>query len=166
MLRLAVPVVIAELGWMAMSIVDTIMVGRISPEAIGAVSIGGVLFYTVGVFGTGMLLGLDTLVPQSFGAGDVQDCHHSLVQAVYGVLVLGPALMVPMFLLLPSLSNIGLTPEVAELTGPYARALLWSSVPLLLFMTFRQYLQGMNLVKAITFTLISANLVNVFCARA
>ena len=161
MLRLAVPVVIAELGWMAMSVVDTMMVGRISPEAIGAVSIGGVLFYTVGVFGTGMLLGLDTLVPQAFGAGDVEDCHRSLVQAIYGVLALGPALMLPMFLLLPSLSKMGLTPEVAELTGPYARALLWSAVPLLLFMTFRQYLQGMNRVRAITFTLISANVVNV-----
>lgn len=162
MLRLAVPVVIAELGWMAMSVVDTMMVGRISPEAIGAVSIGGVLFYTVGVFGTGMLLGLDTLVPQAFGAGDVEDCHHSLIQAVYGVLVLGPALMVPMFLLLPFLTKIGLTPEVAELTGPYAAALLWSAVPLLFFMTFRQYLQAMNRVRAITFTLITANLVNVF----
>lgn len=162
MLRLAVPVVIAELGWMAMSVVDTIMVGRISPEAIGAVSIGGVLFMTAGVFGAGMLLGLDTLVPQSFGAGDVDDCHHSLVQAIYGVFALGPALMLPMFLLLPSLSTIGLTPEVAELTRPYANALLWSAVPLLLFMTFRQYLQGMNRVRAITFTLISANLVNVF----
>jgi MATE family multidrug resistance protein len=160
MLRLAVPVVIAELGWMAMSVVDTIMVGRISPEAIGAVSIGSVLFYTVGVFGAGMLLGLDTLVPQAFGAGDVDDCHHSLVQAVYGVFALGPALMLPMFLLLPALDRIGLTPEVAELTGPYAIALLWSTVPLLLFMTLRQYLQGMNKVRAITFTLITANLVN------
>ncbi len=161
MLNLAVPVVIAELGWMAMSVVDTIMVGRISPEAIGAVSIGGVLFYTVGVFGTGMLLGLDTLVPQSFGAGDIDDCHHSLIQAIYGVLVLGPALMIPLFLFLPSLPQTGLTPEVAALSEPYARALLWSAVPLLLFMTFRQYLQGMNRVRAITFTLISANLVNV-----
>ena len=161
MLRLAIPVVIAELGWMAMSVVDTMMVGRISPEAIGAVSVGGVLFYTVGVFGTGMLLGLDTLVPQAFGSGDVDDCHHSLVQAIYGVCVLGPALMVPMFLLLPLLPRLGLTPEVAEHTVNYASALLWSAIPLLLFMTFRQYLQGMNKVRAITVTLVTANLVNV-----
>ena len=86
MSRLAIPVVIAELGWITMGVVDTIMVGRISPEAIGAVSIGSVLFYTIGVFGTGMLLGLDTLVPQAFGAGDLEDCHHSLIHAIYGVL--------------------------------------------------------------------------------
>ena len=47
MVRLAGPLVLAELGWMLMVIVDTIMVGRVSPAAIGAVSLGGVLFYTV-----------------------------------------------------------------------------------------------------------------------
>jgi multidrug resistance protein, MATE family len=160
MLSLAVPVVIAELGWMSMSVVDTIMVGRLGPEAIGAVSIGAVLFYTVGVFGAGMLLGLDTLVPQAYGAGDLTDCHHSLVQAVYGSLAMAPLLMLPMFALLPWMDSFGLDPEVARLAGPYTRALLWSAPPLLLYMTFRQYLQGMDRVKAVMFTLISANVVN------
>ena len=160
MLSLAVPVVIAELGWMSMSVVDTIMVGRLGPEAIGAVSIGAVLFYTVGVFGAGMLLGLDTLVPQSYGGNDLADCHHSLVQAVYGSLVMGPLLMIPIFLLLPWLDSFGLDPEVARHAKPYTAALLWSAPPLLLFMAFRQYLQGMDRVKAVMFTLISANVVN------
>lgn len=162
MWRLALPVVIAELGWITMGVVDTIMVGRISPESIGAVSIGSVLFYTIGVFGTGMLLGLDTLVPQAFGAGDLEDCHHSLIHGVYGVLVLGPLLMIPMFLVLPHLAAWGVDPTVAELTAPYTEALLWSAVPLLLFMAFRHYLQGMNQVRVIMVVLVTANLVNVF----
>ena len=40
MFTLAVPVVMAELGWMTMGLVDTLMVGRLGPEAIGAVGIG------------------------------------------------------------------------------------------------------------------------------
>jgi MATE family multidrug resistance protein len=43
MLRLAVPIVLSDLGWMSMGIVDTMMVGRITPgtaTALGAVSIG------------------------------------------------------------------------------------------------------------------------------
>src|SRR5690242_15253179 len=49
MLRLAVPLVLAEIGWMAMGIVDTMMVGRLpdSAVAIGAVSLATVLFYTI-----------------------------------------------------------------------------------------------------------------------
>lgn len=162
MWRLALPVVIAELGWFAMGLVDTIMVGRISAESIGAVSIGSALFYTIGVFGTGMLLGLDTLVPQAFAAGDLEDCHHSLIHAVYGALVLGPLLMIPMFLVLPHLAGFGVDPLVVTLTTPYTQALLWSAVPLLLFMAFRHYLQGMNQVRIIMIVLLTANLVNVF----
>ena len=83
LLLLAIPVVLSELGWMAMSIVDTIMVGRLSPAAIGAVGISSAIFYTPALFGIGLLLGLDTLVAQAFGRGDFDDCHRSLAQGVY-----------------------------------------------------------------------------------
>ena len=75
MLRLAAPLVMAELGWMGMGVVDTMMVGRVSARAIGAVSLGSVLFYAVAMFGSGLMLGLDTLVSQAFGAENVVDCH-------------------------------------------------------------------------------------------
>ena len=70
-LRLAVPLVMAELGWIGMGIVDTIMVGRLpnSAAAIGAVSLGSIIFYTITVYGGALLLGMDTLVSQAFGAG-------------------------------------------------------------------------------------------------
>ncbi|MCZ2156020.1 MAG: hypothetical protein LC114_19330, partial [Bryobacterales bacterium] len=59
MTALAVPVVMAELGWMGMTVVDTIMVGRISAEAIGAVSYGALIVNVLGFFCLGLLLGLD-----------------------------------------------------------------------------------------------------------
>src|SRR5437899_11549418 len=70
MLRLAVPLALTELGWLAMSFTDTVMVGRLpdSATAIGAVSLGSTLFYTIGIFGSGVMLGLDTLVAQAYGA--------------------------------------------------------------------------------------------------
>src|SRR5712671_5058509 len=93
MLKLATPLVIAELGWMGMGVVDTMMVGRVSAEAMGAVSLGSVLFYTVAIFGSGLMLGLDTLVSQAYGAGRLMDCHRALLSAVYFILPLAPALM-------------------------------------------------------------------------
>ena len=92
MARLATPLVLAEISWVLMGIVDTMMVGRLpnGAEAIGASSLGNTLFYVVGVFGSGLLLGLDTLVSQSFGAGKVQDCHHSLLNAIYLMLGVTP----------------------------------------------------------------------------
>lgn len=162
MLRLAVPLVLAELGWMAMGVVDTIMVGHLrdSAEAIGAVSLGTVLFYLIALFGAGILLGLDTLVSQSFGRGDVEDCHHSLVNSIYVVLVMTPILMAVVWLAIPLMPRFGVNPEVLRLTAPFLKVLLWSTFPLLLYFAFRRYMQGMNLVKPIMFVLITANLVN------
>src|ERR1700716_3112282 len=93
-LRLAIPLVLAELGWMSMGIVDTMMVGRLpdSAAAMGAVSLGSSIFIVFGLFGGGMLLGLDTMVSQAFGAGKREDCHRSLINGIYLSVALTPLL--------------------------------------------------------------------------
>ncbi len=161
MLRLAIPVVLAELGWMAMSVVDTMMVGRVSATAIGAVSVGANLFYTVAVFGTGLMLGLDTVVSQAFGRGDLKDCHRSLLNAIYLYLPLPPLIMLLVWKLGPGLEQFGVNPEVAKQANQYLRAVAWGSFPLLLYFAFRRYLQGMNLVKPVMFSLVAANVVHI-----
>ena len=160
MVKLALPVVAAELGWVAMSLVDTIMVGRVSSVALGAVSIGGTLFYTLATFAAGLMLGLDTLVAQAYGAGDVRDCHRSLMNAVYLYLPLAPVIMFAVWWVGPGLAAFGVNREVARQANEYLRAVAWGSLPLLLYFAFRRYLQAMNLVKPVMFALISANLVH------
>src|SRR5690606_11215637 len=83
MLSLAIPVAIAEVGWMAMGLVDTMMVGRVSAEAIGAVAVGSHLFFSIAIFGLGILLGLDFLVSSARGRGAMADAHRSLVQSFH-----------------------------------------------------------------------------------
>jgi multidrug resistance protein, MATE family len=162
MTRLALPLVLAELGWMTMAIVDTMMVGRQadSAVAIGAVSLGSVLFNSAAIFGTGLMLGLDTLVSHSYGAGDVEDCHRSLVNGVYLSLAITPLLMGVVLLFEPILRSLNIPAAVLNQAIPYLRTLNWGTLPLLLYFVFRRYLQGMNLAKPVMFALVSANLVN------
>jgi len=160
MLKLAAPLVVAELGWMGMGIVDTMMVGRVGAEAMGAVSLGSVLFYAVAVFGSGLMLGLDTLVSQAYGAGRRMDCHRALLGAVYFSLPLAPVLMLLVWCWEPLLARFGINPSVLRQTIPYLRAIMWSTWPLLLYFALRRYLQAMNHTAPIMFTLVSANLVN------
>src|SRR4029450_689210 len=75
----AAAVGLAELAWVTMGIVDTFMVGSLGAEAIGAVGIGSSVVMGVCVFAMGLLLGLDTLVAQSYRAGRLDDCHRWLV---------------------------------------------------------------------------------------
>src|SRR5664279_4533903 len=81
MLRLAAPLAMAELGWMAMGFVDAVMAGRLGAD--GGGSLGNMLFFPIAICGTGMLLGMDTLVAQSFGAKDATACRRTLVQGLW-----------------------------------------------------------------------------------
>jgi multidrug resistance protein, MATE family len=163
MIRLALPLVFAELGWMAMGVEDTMFVGRVNAQAMGAVGLGTMLFYAIGIFGGGLLLGLDTLVSQSFGAGDLDDCRHSLISGVWLALFMIPIVMALIWALIPLLSAWGIDPAVMRVTQPYLRVLNWSAPLLLLFFGFRRYLQSINIVRPIMITLLTANLVNIFC---
>jgi MATE family multidrug resistance protein len=162
LLLLAIPVVLSELGWMAMSIVDTIMVGRLSPAAIGAVGISSAIFYTPALFGIGLLLGLDTLVAQAFGRGDFDDCHRALAQGVYLAIAYTPIAMLLVGFAPHLFPLLGITETVRAPAREYIQLLNLSALPLLIYVAFRRYLQGVGKVRPVTFALISANLVNWF----
>src|ERR1700692_1370227 len=122
MFALAAPLVLTELGWMAMGIVDTMFVGRVSAEAIGAVSLGTSVFYAIAIFASGLLLGLDTLVSPAFGAGDLEDSHHSLVSVISLALFLIPGVMGAVWLFVPLMATFGINASVLRDATPYIRA--------------------------------------------
>ncbi len=160
MLRLALPVVLAELGWMSMGIVDTIMVAPLGPAAISAVGLGTSIHMAFAIFGMGLLLGLDTLVSQAHGAGDHRDCHRWLVHG----LAMGAVVSVPVvgvcLALLAAVPQMGFHPHVTPLLRGYFGIVLWSTLPLLIYAALRRYLQGMHVVAPIAVALVTANLVN------
>jgi MATE family multidrug resistance protein len=160
-LRLAGPVILAELGWIAMGVVDTLIVGPLGAEAIGAVGLGSSLFFAVAIFGIGMLLGLDTLVAQSFGAGKPDDARRWLGQGLFLALFLTVPLTALVWWVAGRLDLAGLNPAILPLVAPYLRAISWSLGPLLIFAAIRRYFQATDRVGVIVFALVSANLVNV-----
>jgi MATE family multidrug resistance protein len=160
-LRLAWPVVLAELGWISMGIVDTVMVRGLGPAAIGAVGTGSTIFITVMVFGIGTLLALDTFVSQSYGAGRLDECHRWLFAGLQLAVGLSVLLVLASLVVVAALPAAGIHPAVLALLEPYLLHLLWSAPALLAFTVFRRYLQAMNLVRPIMFALLSANLINV-----
>jgi MATE family multidrug resistance protein len=161
-LRLAIPLVLAELGWMSMAVVDTMMVGRLpnSAVAISAVSLGGILVHVLAFFGGGLLIGLDTLVSQAFGAGQREDCHRSLLHGIYLSLALTPFLMAPVWFFDPLLRFARISPDIISVAVPYSKAMAWGTLPLLLYFAVRRCMQGMNMVRPISFALVTANIIN------
>ena len=159
-LALAVPVVLTELGWMVMGVVDTVMVGPLGTEAIGAVGLGNILFFMVNTFGYGLLLGLDTLVSQAFGAGKLDECHRSMAQGVYLSVALAVPSMAACWVVTSWLPALGIDASIAGPTRPYMNALSYSFLPLFGYVALRRYLQAMNVVRSVLIALVTANLVN------
>ena len=159
-LALAVPVVMGELGWMAMGVVDTLMVGRVSAEALGATSVGRIVFFTVIVFGMGLLLGLDTLVSTAHGAGRPEEGRRYLTNGIYLSLLLSLPMTATVWASASLMRYWGIDPGVLAAAGPYLKALAWATAPLLLYTTFRRYLQAISRPRPVMLALISANLVN------
>jgi MATE family, multidrug efflux pump len=160
MIRLAGPLVLAELGWMSMGVVDTMFVGRVGAEAIGAVGLGTMVFYGIAISAGGLLLGLDTLVAQAFGAGDREDRHRSLVSGVWLAALMIPVVMGAVWVLEGILPNLGVDRQVLRATRPYLHALIWSAPPLLIYFALRRYVQALHIARPVMITLITANLVN------
>ena len=160
MLSLAMPVVVAEVGWVAMQIVDISMVGRLGPEAIGAVGVGSALFLAPAVVGIGLLLGLDPLVAQAFGAQEGGECRAWLRHGLALAVGLTVPLTVLAWMARAFVSAWGFDPRVLDLTHGYLRVVTWSLLPLLSFTVFRRYVQAVGIVRPIMLTLVTANIIN------
>jgi MATE family, multidrug efflux pump len=162
LLRIAGPVVLAEIGWMSMAVVDSLMVGPLGPQAIGVVGLASVLFFVVAVVGTGLLLGLDTLVSHAYGARRIDECHRWLIHGVALAVLLSIPLSIVIWLGTRALGLFGLHPDVEPLAASNIIRLNYGLLPLLLYAACRRYLQAIGFASAVTFALVSANIVNAF----
>jgi MATE family multidrug resistance protein len=164
MLRIAVPLALAELGWMSMGVVDTIMVGRLPDSAvsIGAASVGNALFYAFAIFGIGLMSGFDTLVSQAFGANDWPTARRALASGLGLALCATPVLAGCILGGAPLLKLLGVTAAVRTQAVSFMHVLVWSLPLLLLYTTLRRYIQALHHVRPIAFALVTSNLVNIF----
>jgi MATE family multidrug resistance protein len=159
-LRLATPLAVAELAWMAMGIVDTVMAGPLGPAAVGGGILGNMVFYPLAMSFTGLLLGMDTLVAQAFGARSLHDARHTLINGVWLSALLTPFSAALTLAAIPVMRAVGANPVVMAECIPYMHALEWGLLPLFLFTALRRYLQAVNVVRPVTVVAITANVIN------
>jgi MATE family multidrug resistance protein len=160
MLKIAVPVVMAELGWMTMGVVDTVMVGPLGPEAISAAGVGNAMHIAFAIFGMAVMLGLDTLVSQAYGARDIRDCHRWFFDGLMLAGLLAVPIMALLVLVWFAIPIVGFHSAVRPLLESYFGVLILSTPFLLAYAVCRRYLQGMHAAMPVMFALVTANLIN------
>lgn len=158
--RLAVPVVVVQLGLMLMGVVDTVMVGRLSAEALGAVALGNLFFFTAAVIGWGTLMALDPVVAQAVGAGDEPAIGRGLQRGVILAGVVTIPTVLGLLLVAPALRAMGQPAELIPDASRYIYIIIPGVLPFYLFITFRQTLQALEQIAPIVRAIAAANLLN------
>lgn len=160
LLKLAVPVVVVQVGLMFMGVVDTLMVGRVSAVDLAAVAMANLYFYGIAIFGVGLLMSLDPIVAQAIGAGDEDAVARGIQRGV--VLALALSIVTSALLLFaePVLVLFRQPAEVVPRAAAYARIVAPAMLPFYVFVVLRQTLQAAHRVAPIVWAIVLANLIN------
>jgi len=156
----AAPVVFVQLGLMTMGVVDTILVGRVSAEALGAVALGNMYFMTTAMLGMGVLFALDTVVSQAVGAKDPVGVARGVQRGLVLAVVMCLPLLPPLVLARQLFAALGQPAQVVPMAGSYVEWSIPGLFPFFAFIVLRQSLQAMGKLTPIVFAIVFANLLN------
>jgi multidrug resistance protein, MATE family len=159
--RLATPVALAQLGMMSMGVIDTIMLGHLSANALAAGALGHMVTITLMMVGYGVLSALDPLIAQAYGAGD----NRALGAHLQRGLAMAAALTVPFALAVWDvrwlLRLLGQPEAVIEDAAIFSRGIIWGTLPYFLFVALRQTSQAMSVVRPAMIAIVIGNVANV-----
>jgi MATE family multidrug resistance protein len=163
---LSLPVAATQLSAMLMGFVDTVLLGRLSVEALAAASLANVWVWGTLMFANGVLFGIDPIVAQAHGGRDGERAALALQRG----LVLAVLLSVPTIALWtrtePFLVLAGQDPGLARAAHAYTVVQIPSVPCFLAYSALRQYLQGREYVRPALWVILAANVVNALLAWA
>jgi len=157
---IAVPVVAVQVGMMLMGVVDTLMVGHVSANALASVALGNLYFFNAIVIALGALMVLDPLVAQAVGANDQPAITRAVQRGMILSVVLGVVTTLAMFPAAQLLRLFRQPEEVIPDAATYVHISAASVLPFLAFGVLRQTLQAINRNWPIVLTIIVANVIN------
>jgi MATE family multidrug resistance protein len=157
---LSLPVAATQLSTMLLGFVDTVMVGRVSVEALAAASLANVWIFGTLMFAAGVVFGIDPLVAQAHGARDATRSGLALQRG----LVLALVWSVPVALLWTGTGTFlrlaGQDPALAASAHRYTVVQIPSIPCFLAYTALRSWLQGRELMRPALWVILIANLVN------
>lgn len=160
-LILAVPVVIAQVAQNAMGFIDVVMVGRLGSQALASVALGNTIFFFLMVVCMGLIVAVEPMVSQAYGAGETEPVARSVRQGLW----LGVAVAVPVFFILhhigPLLLLIGQDPLTVQQAEAYLAAISWSFFPWMGYLALRSFLAGLERPRVVTVIVSLGVLLNV-----
>jgi MATE family multidrug resistance protein len=161
-LRLALPIIIGELAQMALHIIDTAMVGAISYKQLAAAALVINAMNIPFVIGIGMTISVSQMVSMAHGKGDAKAVSHYLFNGF--CLCALTAIIISLTLVFGRhfLQHLGQDPEVVTYALPFMKMMGLSIIPMLLFMTLKQFADGLEYTRTAMILSLGSMPINIF----
>jgi multidrug resistance protein, MATE family len=140
--RIAGPLVLAQLAQNAMGLVDTLMAGRLGPEALAGIALGAVVSFTFMLSVGAILFAVSPLTAQALGGGRDEEAARIARHGVGLALALSLPVMAILAAVGPLLPALGQDPDIAAATTGYLRALLWGVPGYMIIVALRGTFEG------------------------
>jgi len=160
-MALALPIIIAQMGQVTVSLVDTFMVGALGTVELAAVAFASSIYILIFIFGLGFSLGQTPHVGKAFGKKQWWKIGLFFQNALIINITLGIILTGIVFLLTPLLYFLNQPVHVVDAAMPYFNWSVASTIPLLLFFTCRQFAEGVGNTKIAMWVTIFGNIINI-----
>lgn len=160
--KLALPVMLTQLGQVSVQLFDNIIVGNLlGANALAAVSLGNALFFSVFVFGLGISFAIPPLVSEAHSQN-----KHARINSVFRHgfvlnLAVGLLLMVLLLAFRPLLYHLDQPKEIIPDTEIYLTIMAFSVLPFMTFQTLREVSEGLGYTIGVTKATIFANVINI-----
>lgn len=160
-LIIAYPVIIGQLGFIMMGVVDSVMVGSIGPVPLAGATLGNSLFILLFIIGLGISVAVTPLVAIAVGGKQYEECGVLFRQSLIVNMAAGVVLAIIIIISSALLAYIGQPPEVVAQAQSYSRILGLSVIPSMLFAAYKQFIEGFSVMKPAMIVVLLANLINV-----
>ena len=160
---LSLPVIITNLLRTAYSLVDTFWVGRLSKEALAAITFSYPIVFLFIALGMGVAVAGSVLVAQHEGAGDRKDVEYAASQTIVFSLAVAVVLGVGgFFLIKPVLNLLGASPDVIPLATQYLRVVTLGLFALFGFSVFIALMRGFGETLTPMLVMLFSVVLNIF----
>ncbi len=161
-IKLAMPISLGQLGHILMAVTDTIMVGNLGAVPLAASAVANVIFSTFMIFGIGLSIAITPITAFYIGANDKSKLKSLLYTSLFINLLAAIVIIGLIYFVSNNLSILAQPKEVTVLMKSYLQVIGLSIIPVMLFQTYKQFLEGLSNVKAAMYINLSANVANVF----
>jgi MATE family multidrug resistance protein len=146
MLALAWPLILTNLTQTAMTAIDVVLIGRLSPEALAASALGVNLYFAFMIFAIGVVIATAPMIAKELGSRKhaVRDVRRTFRQGMWSAVAVTIPIWIVLWFTEPILLFLRQEPSLAAMGGQYMRALEWALLPFLFYIVLRSVVSAME----------------------